>query len=164
MKAQKPLMLLAALGIIAIVVSAFPISVGAFLEGQMEPHHVKVKMYGFAGDVHYDLEVYNGSSISIYVLDLHDSFEFIRTHELANLTPVVSLENISSQEGVFSLMIPATYSIVALNPSNATITFELFMYRVYPQTGLFLPGCILLAIGGGGLAVRKYLKHSPPKD
>lgn len=164
MKAQKPLMLLAALGIIVLVVSAFPISVGASLDGQLEPYHVRSRIYGFAGDVHYDLEVYNGSLISIYVLDLHDTFEFIRTHELASLTPVVSLENISSQEGIFSLIIPAMYSIVALNPSNKTVTFEMFMYRIYPEAGIFFPGCILLAIGGGGLAVRKYLKHSNLKD
>ncbi len=151
-------LLLIVLGAVGIVISAFPVSSGTSFDGSLEPHCVRSKIYGFGGHIHYTLEVDDDYFISIYVLNLEDTFEFIRTHEIGNLTPIISLEDVNSKEGIVPIIVPGLYSIIVINPSNMTITFEMFLNRIYPQVGILIPGGILVSLGIVGLASQKVIK------
>ena len=127
MKVQELFLLLIVLGTVGIVVSAFPVSSGTSTDGYLEPHSVKSRIIGFGGNIHYTLEVDDDFFISFYVLNLGDTLEFIRTHEIDNLTPLISLEDVNIKEGIIPIIVPGM-TPQAPAVGAATITpMELFI-------------------------------------
>ena len=70
MKIQNIIWIFLVLGFVGVVVSINPLSQVATLGGRMDSYHTKGRIFGFAGDVQYTLDVDNDHLISLYILDL----------------------------------------------------------------------------------------------
>ena len=159
MKIKSVFFFMIVIGAVGIMVSAFPVSYGTSLGGPLESHSVKGRIYGYGGDIHYALEVDNDCVVSLFFLSLADTLEYIRTHDLSNITPIYTVENVTSKDDIVPIVFPGLYSVIASNPSNNTINFELIIDRIYPQRGILVPGVIIAVIGMVGLLGQKLQKR-----
>ncbi|MBD3158015.1 MAG: hypothetical protein GF309_04440 [Candidatus Lokiarchaeota archaeon] len=157
--------LLILIGISFLILSSFEFMYyNPKIEGPIDPNEAKGEIYGFAGPVGYDLRVEINETISIYVLDYENTMRFIETHDIDNVSTLVSLEDTRNCSGVFHLNMPGQYGIFAISEANETQYIDLDMNRLYPHTGLFVPSVIMTAIGLLGTVVHRLIIYRNSKE
>ena len=157
--------LITLIGVALLILSSVKLSYGGdSISGRIDPNEAKGKIIGVSGTVEYSLTVEIDRMISIYVLDYENTMQFIETRDINNVSKIISIKNVGNCSDAFHLYIPGMYGVFAINAANQTQQFYFEIYRLYPQTGLFVPGMVFLSIGVVTSIIRKLFKDRKFKN
>jgi hypothetical protein len=131
------------IGISVTLVSFAPSSIGMGGGGPLDPGGVQGGLYMFTGTVAVTIDVRDSHSISMYVLDWDDTLNFMQNREHGNSSPIIENHNITSYNGVIEVPFPGIYSLIIESEINETIYLDIDMYRVLPQSNIFIPGLVI---------------------
>jgi hypothetical protein len=139
--------LLAIIGLAVAAVSFVCLDSRLGLGGSVQQGEYKGRLYGLTGDIYAEIMVESDQKISVYVLSWSDSIKLMENRSLAETSPVVRLDNISTFTGIFEIPLPGIYSFIVTSNYNETVYFDMDMNRILPQKGILVPGIIITITG-----------------
>ncbi|MBD3159103.1 MAG: hypothetical protein GF309_09980 [Candidatus Lokiarchaeota archaeon] len=142
MKLKRLRVLMLSIGISLIFLSVVAARFRMSVSGNVYPQEYRTRSYPVTGDATLSISTWGNGSINFYVLDFEDSLNFIKTRDIGDVEPVLSLLNVSLYQGFLGVMPTGLYCFVVEAAMNTTVSFDVDMERTMPQWGFFFPGML----------------------
>lgn len=101
------------------------------------------------GDILVNAKALTNSSFSLYLLDFDSGIRLVKEESLANVTPILAIENVDRYEGIIDLPTDDAYLIVVTNSSTSpsVMRVQVTIWRATPHPRVLALGSILIVIG-----------------
>ena len=101
------------------------------------------------GDILVEAIALTNSSFSLYLLDFDSGVRLVEEESLANVTPILAIEDVDRYVGIIDLSTDDAYFIVVTNSSTSpsVMRARITIWRATPHLRVFALGSILIAIG-----------------
>ena len=101
------------------------------------------------GDISVEAIALTNNSFSLYLLDFDSGVRLVEEASLANVTPILAIEDVDRYVGLIDLPTDDAYLIVVTNSSTSpsVMRVQITIWRATPHPRVFALGSILIAIG-----------------
>lgn len=101
------------------------------------------------GDISVEARALTNNSFSLYLLDFDSGVRLVEEESLANVTPILAIENVDRYVGIIDLPTDDAYFLVVTNSSisPSVMRVQVTIWRATPHLRVFALGSILIAIG-----------------
>lgn len=101
------------------------------------------------GDILVEAIALSNNSFSLYLLDFDSGVRLVDEASLANVTPILAIEDVDRYVGIIDLPTDDAYLLVVTNSSTSpsVMWVQINIWRATPHPRVFALGSILIAIG-----------------